>query len=53
MVGIIQDGEEVTTEEGKTLSEKLGVNFYEISIFDREMIQKIHFDLARGLLPSS
>ncbi|MFX0211098.1 MAG: hypothetical protein ACFFDT_34280 [Candidatus Hodarchaeota archaeon] len=50
LVGITRETEEVTTEEGETLANQLGINYVETLIHDREKVEEIMHDLTKEIL---
>lgn len=52
LVGIQSEDEEVTTEEGQQLADKLNAAYYETAINDKHQISQIFNELARNYLSS-
>jgi len=49
LLGIKQESEAVTTDQGQQLADKLGIQSVETSLDDREKIEEIFYSLTKGI----
>ncbi|MFX0170800.1 MAG: hypothetical protein ACFE9L_02665 [Candidatus Hodarchaeota archaeon] len=52
LVGVIGESEEITTEQGQALAEKLGIEYVETAINDRKTVESIFYNLTQKHLDS-